>query len=135
MSSIVIDAVSIRIPAAEGSSSRPMKYEVSDLIGLSCDTRMHTGMLNIKDEKMSKSTGNIITVREACEKYGGLALRYLLLNASYRSEIIFTSSESSFRIAYTDLKSKSFDAALMAPSLYRSTDILKSPKSFLVLRF
>ena len=50
---------------------------------------LHTGMLNVKNEKMSKSTGNIITVREACEKYGGLALRYLLLNASYRSEIIF----------------------------------------------
>ena len=50
---------------------------------------LHTGMLNVKNEKMSKSTGNIITVREACEKYGGLALRYLLLNASYRSKIIF----------------------------------------------
>ena len=50
---------------------------------------LHTGMLNLRDEKMSKSTGNIITVREASEKYGGLVLRYLLLNASYRSEIIF----------------------------------------------
>ena len=40
---------------------------------------MHNGYININNEKMSKSKGNFITVRELSEKYDLLAVRMLIL--------------------------------------------------------
>ena len=100
---------------------------------------LHTGMLNIKDEKMSKSAGNIITVREACEKYGGLALRYLLLNASYRSEIIFDElsmheakvNVDRLNLLYQNLKSRSdFGDLNMSVEGYRERVIRAASNDF-----
>ncbi len=50
---------------------------------------MHNGFVNISDEKMSKSLGNIVTVREIVEKYPPDALRMLVLQTHYRSPIDF----------------------------------------------
>jgi cysteinyl-tRNA synthetase len=50
----------------------------------------HTGFLNTKSEKMSKSLGNFVTIREAVKKTSPLALRYLFLTAHYRSPINFS---------------------------------------------
>lgn len=46
---------------------------------------MHNGMININGEKMSKSLGNFITVRELRASYPGEQLRLALLMAQYRS--------------------------------------------------
>lgn len=46
---------------------------------------MHNGMININGEKMSKSLGNFITVRELLATYPGEQLRLALLMAQYRS--------------------------------------------------
>jgi cysteinyl-tRNA synthetase len=45
---------------------------------------LHNGMLNINGEKMSKSLGNFITVREALADTPGEVLRLLLMRAHYR---------------------------------------------------
>jgi cysteinyl-tRNA synthetase len=62
-----------------------------------CNYWMHGEFILINDEKMAKSVGNIISARDAVKKYGGKALRYLLMSSHYRTEINFT--EDSIRSA------------------------------------
>ncbi len=62
---------------------------------------LHTGFLTINGEKMAKSLGNYITVREALEKYDAEAIRLFVLSTHYRSEIDFT--EKKLRSAETSL--------------------------------
>ena len=51
---------------------------------------LHTGFLKINGEKMAKSLGNYITVREALKKYSAEDIRLFVLSTHYRSEIDFT---------------------------------------------
>ena len=51
---------------------------------------MDTGFLTINGEKMSKSLGNYVTVRDALEKYDAEAIRLFVLSTHYRNEIDFT---------------------------------------------
>ena len=51
---------------------------------------MHTGQLNIRGDKMGKSLGNFINIREASETYGAEALRFFLVRTHYRSPIDFS---------------------------------------------
>lgn len=48
---------------------------------------MHNGYINIDNKKMSKSLGNFFTVREVAEQYGYEVIRYLMVQAHYRSPI------------------------------------------------
>jgi len=49
---------------------------------------MHNGMLNMAREKMSKSIGNIVTVRELLEQgWQGETLRWALLSGHYRAPL------------------------------------------------
>jgi cysteinyl-tRNA synthetase len=50
---------------------------------------VHNGFVNISEEKMSKSLGNIITVHEIVEKYNPDVLRMLVLQTHYRNPIDF----------------------------------------------
>jgi cysteinyl-tRNA synthetase len=52
---------------------------------------MHNGMISVMEEKMSKSVGNIFTVREALRIYGRNAIRMYLFSKHYRSPIEFSS--------------------------------------------
>ncbi|RLF48775.1 MAG: cysteine--tRNA ligase [Thermoplasmata archaeon] len=51
---------------------------------------MHTGFLNIEGEKMSKSLGNIIRIRDIVKKYDPMAVRFYLAYTHYRKPIDFT---------------------------------------------
>ncbi len=48
---------------------------------------MHNGFVNMGDEKMSKSLGNILIVHDLLEHHPGEALRYVLLSAHYRQPL------------------------------------------------
>jgi cysteinyl-tRNA synthetase len=55
---------------------------------------MHNGTVNVVreadvEEKMSKSLGNVISLRETISRAGGPALRYFYIAAHYRSDIPF----------------------------------------------
>lgn len=50
---------------------------------------IHNGFVNIREEKMSKSLGNIILVRELLKKYPADVVRMLTLQTHYRSPIDF----------------------------------------------
>ncbi len=51
---------------------------------------LHTGVLNISGEKMSKSLKNFITIQKILEKYEPDSLRLMVASSSYRSQIDFT---------------------------------------------
>jgi len=51
---------------------------------------LHVGFLNINDEKMSKSLGNVRTVRQLVSEINPMILRFFMLAAHYRSPINFT---------------------------------------------
>ncbi len=51
---------------------------------------MHNGLVNLGKEKMSKSLGNIVTVREFLKKYSAEVLRLWVLSNHYRSPLGFS---------------------------------------------
>jgi cysteinyl-tRNA synthetase len=51
---------------------------------------LHNGMLTLGQEKMSKSLGNVVTIRELRSRYPGEVLRYALLAAQYRSPLAWS---------------------------------------------
>lgn len=51
---------------------------------------MHTGFLNVRGEKMSKSLGNFITIKELLEDYSPEVYRFFVLSTHYRSPIDFS---------------------------------------------
>lgn len=54
------------------------------------NTWMHCAHLKVNGEKMSKSLGNFFTLRDLIEKgYKGREIRYVLINAHYRSGLNF----------------------------------------------
>lgn len=51
---------------------------------------LHNGLLQLGGEKMSKSIGNLITIRELLERDGAGPFRLLVLSSHYRSPLTFT---------------------------------------------
>ena len=53
---------------------------------------MHNGMMGLKDEKMSKSVGNMITIDQFLSDHPGDVMRLWVLNGSYRSPLTYNES-------------------------------------------
>lgn len=82
---------------------------------------MHNGFINIDNEKMSKSLGNVVLMKDVVEKYGGLSFRLMTLASYYRSPVSFSEEtmhealtkkeqlESTFRKASIALLRKGVD--------------------------
>jgi cysteinyl-tRNA synthetase len=51
---------------------------------------MHNGFLQVEGEKMSKSLGNFVTIRELLEEWPGEVLRLAMLSSHYRQPINWT---------------------------------------------
>jgi len=54
---------------------------------------MHNGYLCLNNQKMSKSLGNIMKVRDISQKYKGEIIRYFILSAHYRSPFNFSEEQ------------------------------------------
>ncbi|MCF0117300.1 MAG: cysteine--tRNA ligase [Bacilli bacterium] len=50
---------------------------------------MHNGFININNEKMSKSLGNVKTAHEAIDTFGAMPVRLLLISTHYRAPVNF----------------------------------------------
>jgi len=50
-------------------------------------TWMHNGFVTLEREKMSKSLGNFVTIREVLKQYPGEVVRLCLLKAQYREDV------------------------------------------------
>lgn len=67
---------------------------------------LHSGMLKVRGEKMSKSLGNIINIRDALEKWDAEAIRFFFASYHYRSPADFNeeaikNSENALKRIYT----------------------------------
>lgn len=51
---------------------------------------MHNGYINVDNKKMSKSLGNFFTTRDVAEKYGYEAIRYIMIQAHYRTPVNYS---------------------------------------------
>lgn len=51
---------------------------------------LHAGMVQVDQEKMSKSLGNFFTLRDVLENYDAETLRYFLMSAHYRSQLSYS---------------------------------------------
>jgi cysteinyl-tRNA synthetase len=63
---------------------------------------MHNGMVTVEGQKMAKSAGNMLTVREALDRYPGEALRLVLLSAHYRQPVDWSASAAERAITTLD---------------------------------
>lgn len=50
---------------------------------------MHNGFVTVDDEKMSKSLGNFLTVRDVLQQYDAESVRYFVLSTHYRSPLAY----------------------------------------------
>ncbi len=74
---------------------------------------MHVGMVHLESEKMSKSLGNLVLVRDVLKSYSPDALRLYLLGTQYRDALHY--EESGVAAAETQLSQ--FKAALEAEGI------------------
>ena len=80
---------------------------------------MHNGLLNLDNEKMSKSLGNIQTIRDVLQRHDGETLRFFFLRAHYRSPL-----------AYSDASLADARAALRR--LYTALDGTPAPQDYVL---
>ncbi|MDT3322253.1 cysteine--tRNA ligase [Shewanella sp. SP1S2-4] len=70
---------------------------------------MHTGMVMVDREKMSKSLGNFFTIRDVLGHYDAETVRYFLLSGHYRSQLNYSEdnlkqARSALERLYTAIK-------------------------------
>ena len=58
--------------------------------GLFANFWLHTGPLTIEEEKMSKSLGNFITIKDILKKYHPEVIRFFLFSTHYRNPLNFS---------------------------------------------
>jgi cysteinyl-tRNA synthetase len=51
---------------------------------------LHNGLVQLGEEKMSKSLGNLVTIKQALEKYSADAMRIFILSSHYRSPLTYS---------------------------------------------
>ena len=51
---------------------------------------LHNGLVQLGKDKMSKSLGNLVTIKEAVEKYSADAIRIFVLSSYYRSPLTYS---------------------------------------------
>jgi cysteinyl-tRNA synthetase len=105
---------------------------------------MHNGMVQIDEEKMSKSVGNIFQLSEAIERYGGQTVVAYLASGHYRQPLAFSDeqlTEAAARVErirnyFRDAPSGEPDAFLAdrrKAFLDALADDFKTPQAFAVL--
>ncbi len=87
----------------------------------------HNGMLRLDEEKMSKSTGNIVSLRDVLDRYGAEAILVFFLGAHWRSPLDYSDEameaakaqaegfRTAFRVAHWEQEASdwsAFEAAL-----------------------
>lgn len=98
---------------------------------------MHNGFLQVEGEKMSKSLGNFVTIRELLQDWPGEAIRLAMLSTHYRQPTNWT--ETGLREAkrtldhWYQLTADVKPGMLCADALDALTDDLNTPKTLAAL--
>ena len=93
---------------------------------------LHNGMLNLGTEKMSKSLGNVLTIRALLEKHSSEVLRYALLSGQYRSSLtwsdeLLAQARASLDGLYQSLRDASSEPSITSAD-FQDMDISEYPK-------
>ena len=80
---------------------------------------IHVGLLTVEGKKMSKSIGNVVTIREALKKYDANTIRLFILSTHYRSPL-------DFRWELLDNAAKSASRLTTAISRLKQLDLVES---------
>lgn len=106
---------------------------------------VHSGMVQVNQEKMSKSLGNFFTLRDVLKEYDAQTLRYFLLSAHYRSQLNYSEdnikqSRAALERLYTALRDVEADQSVdiayggyMARFNAAMDDDFNTPEAFSVL--
>ncbi len=109
------------------------------------NTWMHSGMVMVDEEKMSKSLGNFFTIRDVLKVYDAETVRYFLMSGHYRSPLNYSDinlqqARASLERLYTALRGVEEgqeQAALSAPFDERfkaaMDDDFNTPEAYSVL--
>jgi cysteinyl-tRNA synthetase len=89
------------------------------------NTWLHNGFVNMDDEKMSKSLGNFLTIRDVLKRFEGETVRFWVLRTHYRSPLNFSDvhledARSGLRRLYTALAGCELEGA--APPVLSDED-------------
>lgn len=93
---------------------------------------LHNGMLNLGTEKMSKSLGNVLTIRNLLEKHSSEVLRYALLSGQYRSLLtwsdeLLAQARASLDSLYQSLRDAGSEQSITSAD-FHDVDIHEYPK-------
>jgi cysteinyl-tRNA synthetase len=98
---------------------------------------LHNGFLQVEGEKMSKSLGNFVTVRDILNDWPGEAIRLNMLRAHYRQPMDWTESglrEAARTIdAWYDIIGDVAPGLLCADAVDALSDDLNTPRAITVL--
>ena len=105
---------------------------------------MHSGMVQINNEKMSKSLNNFFIIKDVLEKYPAEVVRYFLMSGHYRSEINYStdnlnSAKAALTRLYRALEGADFSITAPTNSAYETrfnaalADDLNTPEALAVL--
>lgn len=78
----------LKFPHHENEISQSQMHSHTNLANI----WMHNGFINIDNEKMSKSIGNVIKAKDILKKVQGSVLRLAILSTHYRAPVSFSSS-------------------------------------------
>jgi cysteinyl-tRNA synthetase len=86
---------------------------------------MHSGLLHVDGEKMSKSLGNFLTIRDALEMYSSEQIRFFMLSSHYGSPVNFCKAQmeqaqASLERLYTALRGLSHESENLKGDLAKS---------------
>lgn len=90
---------------------------------------LHSGMVQVNQEKMAKSLGNFFTIREVLEQYDAGTVRFFLLSAHYRSQLNYSQdnleqAHASLERLYTALRD--VETNMQAPQTDASERFLRA---------
>ena len=90
------------------------------------NTWMHTGFLTMAGEKMSKSLGNFVTIRDFLKKHPPEIIRYLVLSRHYSSPVDFSNKLIKQTKKSLD-RLRQFTGSIRNPSMKKSAE--KAPNN------
>ncbi|ALB61992.1 Cysteinyl-tRNA synthetase [Cronobacter condimenti 1330] len=105
---------------------------------------MHSGMVMVDREKMSKSLGNFFTVRDVLQHYDAETVRYFLMSGHYRSQLNYSEenlkqARASLERLYTALRGTDSEAAPAGGEAFETrfveamNDDFNTPEAYSVL--
>jgi cysteinyl-tRNA synthetase len=108
------------------------------------NTWMHSGMVMVDKEKMSKSLGNFFTIRDVLQHYDAETVRYFLMSGHYRSQLNYSEenlnqARASLERLYTALRGLDQTASAAGGEEYVSrfaaamNDDFNTPEAYSVL--